>query len=154
MTSDEFTAYEDADAHRYAESMVRAGYWPAEGALARAKATHARLLPQGLETRDQLFFVIEAGESPGPIGAIWLSIDRESSPPTGFVFDLFLDESYRRQGLGRRAMLSLEEKARAMGLASLSLHVFEDNAPARALYAGLGFEVRSLNLVKHLSDPA
>lgn len=51
-------------------------------------------------------------------------------------------------------MLALEVKARELGLASLALHVFVDNALAMALYAALGYEVRSMNMTKVLASPA
>ena len=85
MTIEEFTSYEEADAHRYAEAMVGAGYWPPVGAFERAQAVHARLLPQGLETPDHFFFVIESTADLKSMGVIWLSIDRTSSPPSGFI---------------------------------------------------------------------
>jgi ribosomal protein S18 acetylase RimI-like enzyme len=151
MTSEEFVAYEDSDAHRYAETMVRAGYWSAEGALARAQEAPPQLLPDGVSTVDHVILVVEAPEQPAPIGVVWLSIQRETIPPTGFLYDLLIHEPHRGRGYGRQAMLALEAKARELGLAALSLHVFEDNAPARSLYASLGYQVRSMNMAKRLT---
>jgi ribosomal protein S18 acetylase RimI-like enzyme len=154
MTSDEFILYEDADAHRYADGMVRAGFWSANGALRRAKEAHAQLLPQGVNTEDHFFFVIESVEQAGPVGVIWLSVNRETAPPSGFIYDLLIHEPFRGRGFGRQAMLELEGKARDLGLASLSLHVYEDNAPAKALYRSLGYEVKSMNMAKALQPAA
>ncbi len=150
MTSEEFGAYEDADARRYSDSMVRAGYWSEEVALKRAKETHATLLPKGVESENHHFLVIEASEETRPIGVIWLSVNRETTPPTGFIYDLLIHGPFRRKGYGRQSMIALEEKARELGLASISLHVFEDNEPARALYGTLGYRVKSMNMTKVL----
>lgn len=45
----------------------------------------------------------------------------------------------RRQGLGRRLMQAAAHWARAQGAGHLALLVVETNAPARALYDGLGY---------------
>ncbi len=150
MTVDEFALYEAADIPRYAEEMVKAGYWSPDTALERSKETHARLLPDGVKTKDRLFFVISTPEAPSPVGAIWLSIDRQKTPPSGFIYDLLIHEPFRGRGFGRQAMLALEDQARRLGLGSLDLHVFEDNAPAKSLYTSLGYVIRSVNMTKAL----
>jgi ribosomal protein S18 acetylase RimI-like enzyme len=151
MTPEEFGPYEDADAHRYAEGMVKAGCWSADGAFKRAKEAHARLLPEGLKTEDQFLLVIEAPQAPRPVGVAWLSVNRETAPPTGFIYDLLIHEPFRRTSFGRQAMLALEAKARDLGLASLSLHVFQDNTPARTLYSSLGYLANGTHMTKALS---
>jgi ribosomal protein S18 acetylase RimI-like enzyme len=71
--------------------------------------------------------------------------------PSGFIYDLFVEEPWRGRGLAGQAMLALEERARQLGLATLYLHVFADNPVARALYDKLGYRVTSLNMAKPLS---
>lgn len=150
MTPEEFVPYEDADAHHYAENMVRAGFWSAEGAFHKAKKIHADLIPEGVHTKDHLFFVIEDAETRESMGVIWLFIDRETQPPSGFIYDLLLHAQFRGRGLGKQAMLALEKKAKDLGLASLALNVFDDNTVAKSLYTSLGYEVQSLNMRKRL----
>lgn len=150
MTPEEFIPYEDADAHHYAENMVRAGFWSPEGAFDKAKNIHANLLPEGVLTNDHLFFVIEDAQTRDSLGVIWLFIDREIQPPSGFIYDLLLHERFRGRGLGKQAMLALEQRARELGLASLALNVFEDNRIAKSLYTSLGYEVQSSNMHKTL----
>lgn len=48
-------------------------------------------------------------------------------------------EPWRRQGLGRRVMAELATYAAQQGVRQVYLQVAEGNAPARALYAQLGF---------------
>jgi GNAT superfamily N-acetyltransferase len=48
------------------------------------------------------------------------------------------DARRRRQGLARRVLAALAAWARAGGVGRVCLQVAADNAPARALYAGLG----------------
>ena len=150
MTAPEFVVWEDDDAHRYGEAMVQAGFWPPAGSYQRAKDVHAKLLPRGVETPDQHLLVIESPAEANPIGVLWVAIDRTSSPPSGFIYDVFMEEPFRGHGYGEQAMLALEKKARELGLSELALHVFASNEPAKALYAKLGYEVQSMNLSKRL----
>ena len=152
MTPEEFVPYEDADVHHYAENMVRAGFWSPEGAVNKAKDIHANLLPDGVHTKDHLFFVIEDIQNKDSIGVIWLFIDRETEPPSGFIYDLLLHTQFRGRGLGKQAMFALEKKAKDLGLASLALNVFEDNIVAKALYTSLGYQVQSSNMRKLLAE--
>jgi ribosomal protein S18 acetylase RimI-like enzyme len=152
MTPEEYVPYEDADAHHYAENMVRAGFWSPEGAFNKARSIHESLLPDGVYTKDHLFFVIEDLQTKDAMGVIWLFIDRETEPPSGFIYDLLLHTQFHGRGLGKQAMLALEKKARELELASLALNVFEDNTVAKALYTSLGYEVQSSNMRKLLAE--
>lgn len=66
-----------------------------------------------------------------------------------YISGVALLPEYRGQGLGTQLMARAEDKARALGLAKLSLIVFEDN-PAKALYETLGYrEVQRQAVVPH-----
>jgi ribosomal-protein-alanine N-acetyltransferase len=71
--------------------------------------------------------------------------------PQGFLFDMLLGPageivtlgvapSARRRGAARALLEDLLARARALGVANLTLEVAEDNAGALALYRDLGFE--------------
>jgi GNAT superfamily N-acetyltransferase len=55
------------------------------------------------------------------------------------IRDLFVDEAYRRVGLGTRLVRLVEEAARARGCALVFLETFSFQAPA--LYHRIGYEV-------------
>jgi RimJ/RimL family protein N-acetyltransferase len=150
MTQEEFVSYERADAERYAENMVNAGYWASDRALVRARESHESLLPDGLDTPGHFFFIIELVGQKQPVGAMWMFADLESSPPSGFIYDVLIDAPHRRRGYGQEAMIALEGKAAELGLSRLSLHVFEDNEAGRALYRKLGYQGEGTHLSKVL----
>lgn len=150
LTQPEFEAYLERDIRLYAEENTRAGYWSEGEALQKSRQAHERLLPKGLDTPNHFLFAIQEGASGITIGSLWLLADREREHPTGFIFDLFVDEAFRRKGYAEQAMLALEDKAREMGLTSLELHVFAHNPIAFHLYQELGYEVKSLNMTKLL----
>ena len=97
------------------------------------------------------FVVLTLGASIDSIGVIWLFIDCQTSPPSGFIYDLLVHAQFRGRGLGKLAMLTLERQATELGLTRLVLNVFEDNTVAKALYTSLGYKVQSSYMHKCLS---
>jgi ribosomal protein S18 acetylase RimI-like enzyme len=55
----------------------------------------------------------------------------------GLLDDLFIDPAFQRRGIGR----TLVSAQLARGIRPVRLEVFEENAPARALYETFGFIV-------------
>jgi len=80
----------------------------------------------------------------------WIGAQPGSVEGTGFVFNLYIEHPFRRQGFARAAMLAADAEARKLGWTSLALHVFGFNHPAIDLYTSLGTEPRSLNTIKGL----
>ncbi|HSM58457.1 MAG TPA: GNAT family N-acetyltransferase [Candidatus Sulfomarinibacteraceae bacterium] len=58
---------------------------------------------------------------------------------SGLVFNVNVNRSERRQGIGRALMHRLEEEIQREGRRWLGLQVDSDNHPAQALYLGLGY---------------
>ena len=61
------------------------------------------------------------------------------APGTAHVAQLVVDPLLRRRGLAKQLIVAAAERARAAGARRLTLIVSPGNAPARALYARLGF---------------
>jgi L-phenylalanine/L-methionine N-acetyltransferase len=57
---------------------------------------------------------------------------------------LMVAHDARRRGVGRSLMEAAEDWARDVGVSKIELHVFPYNAPAIALYEGLGYEREGL----------
>lgn len=51
------------------------------------------------------------------------------------------DPDHRRRGLARRCLTAFETTARSLGATTAFLEVAADNAPARALYLGNGWQI-------------
>ena len=75
-----------------------------------------------------------------------LSIARDPHPASRHVADLgvMVARGHRRRGAGRALMHAAEAWARRAGVTKIELHVFPHNAPAIALYEGLGYEREGL----------
>jgi ribosomal protein S18 acetylase RimI-like enzyme len=65
--------------------------------------------------------------------------DLEHGGKDGMLTELYLRPDARGGGLGRTAMATVEEVARAHGLRALHLLVRPENVPAVRLYHGAGF---------------
>lgn len=74
----------------------------------------------------------------------------------GQVLNLAVSPDARRKGYGRRIMNALLDEAAGRGCMQMSLEVRASNAPAIALYLGLGFEVqgRRKNFYTHPTEDA
>ena len=57
------------------------------------------------------------------------------------LYDLYVIEAARRQGIARALMNAASEWAKAQGAARLDLGTARDNAPGQALYKDLGYEL-------------
>jgi GNAT superfamily N-acetyltransferase len=69
---------------------------------------------------------------------------------TAFIDELFIEEPYRGQGIGRRALELVTKSARSLGVQNLLLEVSEGNVPARQLYTAAGFVDRKYRLMSML----
>ena len=57
------------------------------------------------------------------------------------LYDLYVIEAARRQGIARALMNAASDWAKAQGAARLDLETARDNAPGQALYRDLGYEL-------------
>ena len=148
MLESELAAYIEKTVPNYAAENVKAGYWPEEEALEKSRKVFGDLLPDGVKSKGQHIFHVEDAETNERVGVIWLNARTDIPRPSGFIYDIEMDESFRGKGYGKQTMLAIEEKARELGLMSIGLHVFAHNAVAKGLYEKIGYEVRSQNMVK------
>ena len=110
----------------------------------------AASLPLGLRTPDNYLFEIVAGEDGACVGYLWFAVVEKNGLQSAFVYDVAIKPEFRRQGHAQAAFDALEPLVRKLGLSSIGLHVFSQNAGAQALYRKLGYGVTSVNMLKHL----
>ncbi len=152
MRPEAFDAYLSEAIEGYAVDNVAAGRWPREGAIERSRADFESSLPRGLATPDHYLYEIKAAEDGPIVGAIWFAVIARNGIRSAFVYDLEIKTEWRRQGHATRAIQALEPIVSALGLSSIGLHVFAQNAGAQALYAGLGYGVTGFNMTKRLGE--
>ncbi len=74
----------------------------------------------------------------------------EDERRTGYIAELFVQESARRIGVGKALIAACEDHARASGLKVLMIGVLPKNNRARAVYHAAGFAPYSEQLRKYL----
>jgi len=79
-----------------------------------------------------------AGEAVG-LAVCFVGYSTFRASPLLNLHDLAVLPGARGGGVGRALLAAVEARARALGCCKVSLEVREDNAPARSLYAHVGF---------------
>ncbi len=151
MTAEEYEDYLEKMAPEYAREHVEAGNWPEEGAVEKAlKEMREVDLPQGVETENNFLFTLVDPEIGEKVGMLWYGIHPKGKKREAFVYDVIVDEAYRRRGYGLEAFQRMEEMVKAVGVHVIGLHVFGYNTGAKAMYEKLGFEVTDYMMRKWL----
>lgn len=148
MTPAEFDAWLAWSIPYYADAHVRSGRWRREDAVERSRAEHGHLLPKGRETPDHYFFTLHDERTNERVGELWFALQRQEGWPQLFIFWIGIDEAHRRRGHAASALAAVEAEAKRLGAVRVALHVFGDNAGARALYGRSGFVEADLVMAK------
>ena len=150
MNEVSFAEYLKAIIPVYANDNVESGRWEKSEALERAKKDYARLLPQGLESENDYLFNVIENISSKDVGYIWVKVEEHNQTKSAFIYDVGIDENYRRKGYARAALYCIEKVVADLGVTSLGLNVFNHNVGAQALYNSLGYQVVSHNMKKSI----
>ena len=102
---------------------------------------HAEALDHLLQTHPTVFLILARDEEERAVGYALCqkTISSFEGAPSVNLHDIYLGETLRGQGVGRRMIARLEEKARSMGCRKITLEVDRENTGAQRLYQALGF---------------
>ncbi len=126
----------------------------------RAQLTPAQLAPnverivELLMAQGNNVILVADTEAHHNAGQVWLgeAPDPYTGTRRGYVYDLYVEEAARGQGIGRALLQAADEASRKRGDTELGLTVSARNESALALYRSLGFETERLNLSKRLES--
>lgn len=150
MTQEQFDDWLPGAIKGYAEEHVASGRWSKDEALGRSRQEYEQLLPQGVTTPNHHLWTIVRESDGQRAGMLWMAV-RDQPARQAFIYNIEIDEQFRRRGYAEQAMLKLETEVRQLGLDTISLHVFGHNAKARPLYEKLGYEPTNILMAKKLS---
>ena len=68
----------------------------------------------------------------------------------GFLHDLWVDERYRNEGIGRQLVTEAVARFREMGVPQVRLDTADANEPARALFRACGFRPSIVEMLAEL----
>ena len=112
--------------------------------LAEHDATPAEAVARRLDSASADHFVMGAFAPGGQLVAVagFARNLRAKARHKGLIWSVYVQPTWRNQGVARAVLTELIERARAAGgVEKLILTVAADQAPARRLYRSLGFEV-------------
>jgi GNAT superfamily N-acetyltransferase len=98
-----------------------------------------------------LWFVV-ADKGAARIACMWvgIAIDQITGNRHPNIFLLYVEPAYRRQGIARALMQNVERWAKSQGYTQIGLQVFTTDRPALALYERLGYQPRSISMIREL----
>ncbi len=150
VDDDEVASFVAAARDGYTLSMVNDAGMEEEEARAKAERDFALLVREGSPVAGQQLFIIEETETSEHVGRVWLG-EPLPGQPIGFLYDIEIEGRFRGRGLGREAMLLVEQEARRRGFVEIRLNVFGGNETARSLYRSLGYAEFAIGMRKRLS---
>ncbi|GAA0479888.1 GNAT family N-acetyltransferase [Salinibacillus aidingensis] len=147
MTEDVYSDYIEKSIKQFAEESVRAGNLDKSQALEKAQDQFTKLLPDGLNTENhQLLSIFHDNNH---IGMLWLHIKWTNLGKEAFIYDFFIDEQFRGNGMGKMSMSALDTYAQKLGLKKIGLHVFAHNQRAVYLYQKMGYEFTNHHMARY-----
>lgn len=111
------------------------------------KMFRAHLLRQ-LRLKPDTVKVIEADGKVA--GYIWFRIIGSSVGTYGRIEHIFVDQGFRKQGIGKRLMKAAEDHFRSKGMKKVKLTVTSENKAAVSLYERIGYETKRYVMEKDL----
>jgi ribosomal protein S18 acetylase RimI-like enzyme len=150
VADDEVASFVALTREGYTLSMAHDAGIGEEEARAKAERDFAMLVSEGRPVAGQHLFIIEDAETSEHVGRVWLG-ERFAGEPIGFLYDIEIEGPFRGRGLGREAMLLIEQEARRRGFVEIRLNVFGGNETARSLYRSLAYVEFAIGMRKRLS---
>ena len=148
MDPADFPAYRERSIREYAEEKVKSGNWQESEALEKSRAEFNKLLPDGVNTKNEFIYTIMDESSGQKLGILWVEIKMDETPRRAFGFDFIIYEPFRGKGFGRQALQALDQLLISKDVESMGLHVFGHNVTAFELYKKMGFEITNINMRK------
>ena len=148
MDSADYPAYLENSVREYAEDKVKSGQWKESESLEKSRSEFDKLLPEGVNSRNEFIYSIVDESSGQKLGMLWVEIKMDETPRRAFGYDFIVYEPFRGKGFGKQALQALDKLLISMDVESMGLHVFGHNATAFELYKKMGFEITNINMRK------
>lgn len=148
MDQSDFERYSEHSIREYAAEHVKTGNWKESESLEKARAEFKKLLPDGLQSKDEFIYSIVDESTGQKLGILWVEVKMDETPRRAFGYDFMVYEEFRGKGFGKQALMALDEILKSMDVESMGLHVFGHNTNAFELYKKMGFEITNVHMRK------
>ncbi len=150
MEETPFRGYRRHLVRDYAADKVRAGAWARAEAEGRAARDVDGLLPEGPATQGQFLYSVRDDSTDAEVGTVWFALRNSGIGRSVWIYDIIINEDFRRRGYASRTLELVEERAKEVGAKSVELHVFGHNHGARALYEKMNYNETSITMAKQV----
>ncbi len=152
LRDEEFPPLLDLLRKEYVRSLMEEAGMTREAAVEKAAFDHGALFPDGVPQPQHRIYLLEDATTGQRVGHLfWAARQPPGSATTrAYLYELFVDEPFRGQGLGRTALELLEAEARDEDLPGIDLNVWGGNETARRQYRSAGFQERAVFMSKEL----
>ena len=99
---------------------------------------------------DTPLWIVEGQQT--AIACLWMgsAVDQVTGDRYGHIFLIYVDPQHRRQGIASALIDRAKDWAKSRGQTRIGLQVFINNDNALNLYQNLGFQTRSLLMLKNI----
>jgi len=151
MQAEEYPAYCDYFIADYSREIVENYGHSLKVAVDLAKQDLQRSFPNGLESKEHSLLCIEGdiNEDLTLIGYLWHCVNASDS--STFIYDFYIEDTFRGQGYGKEAMKQLEALLSKQSIKQIKLRVAYQNQRALALYQAVGFSISGYNMSKNIN---
>lgn len=149
MAQEDFAAYLERSVREYAAEHVKTGNWKESESLEKSRAEFNKLLPNGLQSKDEFVYSIVDESTGRKMGILWVEVKMDETPRRAFGYDFWIAEEFRGKGFGKQALMALDEILKSKDVEFMGLHVFGHNTNAFELYKKMGFEITNVQMKKY-----
>lgn len=146
MTIDSFKPFMEKSQNNYSKDIALSLDILLEEAEKFSADQMLELLPGGFLSKGHFFYDIVDDNL--TVGCLWIYIQEKCGTKMIFIYDIFVEESFRRKGIGSEALRVLEILATKMDIHRVGLHVFAHKKLAYKLYRKMGFKERNIGMRK------
>ena len=150
MTQARYDTWLEATIRDYAAEKIASGNYPDDGSgLERSKAEFDALLPNGLQSENHELRTMRDDDG-NDVGYVWWTVEDRPPGRVVFIYDIAVDDAFRRRGHAQGALDVVEDYAREHGCIGVMLHVFGSNTGARQLYLKAGYAETNILMLKRV----
>lgn len=139
MSKEEFKIFFENSIVDYANDLVKSYNITMDEALIQAHGELTEMLPNGLDTKDNVLRVIVDAAEEKDVGIIWYLFEMADGVRRVFLSDFIIKEEERRKGYASAALAEMEWDARRNGCLESIIYVWKHNPPGMNLYTQCGY---------------
>lgn len=139
MSTDEFKIFFENSVFDYANDLVKSSNIMMDEARIQAQKEFKEMLPNGLETKDNVLRIIVDVAEQKVVGIIWYLFEMTDDIKQVFLSDFIIKEEERRKGYASAALIEMERDAQRNGCTESVIYVWKHNLSGINLYTKCGY---------------